>query len=181
MNYYNEWDTFAAAWLRELIKARLIPDGDVDERSITEVQPTDLRGYTQCHFFAGIGGWSYALELAGWPIDRSVWTGSCPCQPYSLAGEGKGDEDERDLWPYFGRLIFESKPDVIFGEQVADALRWGWVDRAFVDLEDVAYACGSAILPAVSYGADHERLRLWFVARRLQREMEKTSVVRMRS
>lgn len=86
MNYYNEFDPFAAAWLRELIKEKLIPQGDVDERSITEIQPDDLRGYTQCHFFAGIGGWSLALQLAGWPSDRPVWTGSCPCQPFSSAG-----------------------------------------------------------------------------------------------
>jgi hypothetical protein len=56
--YYNEIDSFAAAWLRELIKAGLIADGEVDERSIADVRPDDLRGFTQCHFFAGIGGWS---------------------------------------------------------------------------------------------------------------------------
>lgn len=65
--YYNELDPFAAGWLRELIKAGLIVPGDVDERSIEEVAPDDLKGYTQCHFFAGIGVWSYALHRAGWP------------------------------------------------------------------------------------------------------------------
>ena len=79
MNYYNEYDPKAAAWLRELIAAKLIPAGVVDERSITEISPHDLSDYTQCHFFAGIGGWSLALELAGWPASRPVWTGSCPC------------------------------------------------------------------------------------------------------
>ena len=54
--YYNEIDRFAAAWLRELIKAGLLPDGEVDERSIADVSPGDLAGFTQCHFFAGIGG-----------------------------------------------------------------------------------------------------------------------------
>ena len=86
MNYYNEHDAKAAAWMRELIKEGLIADGDVDERSIVDVQPGDLAGYTQCHWFAGIGGWSLALRLAGWPDDRPVWTGSCPCQPFSSAG-----------------------------------------------------------------------------------------------
>ena len=87
-SYYNEHDPKAAAWLRELIKAGLIPDGDVDERSIAEVKPDELRHYTQCHFFAGIGGWSLALQLAGWSADKPVWTGSCPCQPFSAAGKG---------------------------------------------------------------------------------------------
>ena len=73
-SYYNEFDPFAAAWLRELIKDGQIADGEVDERSIVDVRPDDLRGFTQCHFFAGIGGWSYALRLAGWPDDAPVWT-----------------------------------------------------------------------------------------------------------
>lgn len=117
--YYNEFDPKAAAWLRELIKADLIAPGDVDERSIKDVQPNDLKGYTQCHFFAGIGGWSYALRLAGWSDDVPVWTGSCPCQPFSSAGKQKGTDDERHLWPDFMRLIRECRPSVVFGEQVA--------------------------------------------------------------
>lgn len=118
-NYYNEFDPSAAAWLRELIAAGLIPYGDVDERSIEDVKPGDLRGYRQCHFFAGIGGWSHALELAGWPADRPVWTGSCPCQPFSSAGKGAGFDDQRHLWPAWMRLIATCKPPIIFGEQVA--------------------------------------------------------------
>jgi DNA (cytosine-5)-methyltransferase 1 len=76
--YYNEIDPFAAAWLRELIKAKHIAPGDVDERSIEDVVPSELMGYTQCHFFAGIGVWSHALRCAGWTDDRPIWTGSCP-------------------------------------------------------------------------------------------------------
>jgi DNA (cytosine-5)-methyltransferase 1 len=79
MNYYNEIDPKAAAWIRELIDMKLIPPGDVDTRSITEIQPHEIAHYTQCHFFAGIGGWSLALQLAGWPATRPVWTASCPC------------------------------------------------------------------------------------------------------
>lgn len=75
MNYYNENDPQAAAWIKQLILLGIIPYGDVDERSIEDVYPCDLRGYTQCHFFAGIGGWAYALDLARWPRDRPVWTG----------------------------------------------------------------------------------------------------------
>ncbi len=121
MNYYNDNDPQSVAWLKELIAAGLIPPGDVDERSITDVTGSDLKGYTQCHFFAGIAGWPYALSLAGWPVDRPVWTGSCPCQPFSCAGQRKGEKDERHLWPEFFRLIRECRPPVVFGEQVASA------------------------------------------------------------
>ena len=102
--YYNDNDPFAAQWLRNLVAAGLLPAGDVDDRSITEVRPDDVKGYEQCHFFAGIGGWPYALGLAGWPIDRPAWTGSCPCQPLSGAGQHKGHADERHLWPAFSAL-----------------------------------------------------------------------------
>lgn len=162
--YYNEIDPFAAAWLRELINAGLIAPGDVDERSIVDVRATDLVGYDQCHFFAGIGGWSYALRLAGWPDDRPVWTGSCPCQPFSAAGKRQGKADERHLWPEFFRLIRECGPDTVFGEQVAAAIGLDWLDHVSDDLEGVGYAVGSIVLPACSVGAPHLRQRLWFVA-----------------
>ena len=164
MNYYNEYDKHAAAWLRELIAAGLIPPGDVDTRSIVDVQPADLRGYLQCHFFAGIGGWSEALRLAEWPADREVWTGSCPCQPYSVAGKQQGNADARDLWPQFARLIRECKPPTVFGEQVEGAVRHGWLDRVCGNLEAEGYACGSAVLGAHSVGAPHIRQRLYWLA-----------------
>jgi DNA (cytosine-5)-methyltransferase 1 len=161
--YYNEIDPFTAAWLRELIKAGLIADGEVDERSIADVRPDDLRGFKQCHFFAGIGGWSYALRLAGWPDDREVWTGSCPCQPFSSAGTQAGGLDARDLWPTWFRLIRECRPYVVFGEQVESAINHGWLDRLCDDLEGEGYAVGPAGVPAASVGAFHIRGRLWFV------------------
>lgn len=161
--YYNEIDPFAAAWLRELMKAGQIPDGEVDERSIELVQPGDLRGFTQCHFFAGIGGWAYALRLAGWG-ERSVWTGSCPCQPWSMAGKGKGADDPRHLWPAWFRLIQECRPGLVFGEQVDSADGMFWLDAVHADLEGAAYAVGSIGLPACCQGAPHNRPRLWFVA-----------------
>lgn len=164
MNYYNEFDPFAAAWLRELIANKLIPDGVVDERDTREVQPNDLREFTQCHFFAGIGGWSYTLQLAGWPTDRPVWTGSAPCQPFSTAGKQKGTADERHLWPQFFRLIRECQPPTVFGEQVAAAVKDSWFDSLQSDMEAEGYATGMVILPACSIGAPHKRDRLWFVA-----------------
>lgn len=162
--YYNEMDPFAAQWLRNLIAAGHIAHGDVDERDIWDVSPDDLRSYAQCHFFAGIGGWSYALRLAGWPDDRPVWTGSCPCQPFSQAGQGKGVADERHLWPAWFWLIQKCRPPVIFGEQVETAIQHGWLDLISADLEGEGYAVGAAILPAASVEAPHGRHRLWFVA-----------------
>ena len=85
--YDNEIDPFAADWLRELIRAGHIAPGEVDTRSIEDVAPDDLAGFAQCHFFAGIGTWSYALRRAGWADDRPVWTGSCPCQPFRAFDE----------------------------------------------------------------------------------------------
>lgn len=162
--YYNEIDPFAAAWLRELIKAGLIADGEVDERSIELVRPGDLAGFVQCHFFAGIGGWSYALRLAGWPDDRAVWTGSCPCQPWSVAGFRAGADDPRHLWPAWKRLVAECRPATVFGEQVASEDGGYWCDLVCSDLEAMGYAFGAGVLPATCVGAPEGRHRLWFVA-----------------
>ncbi len=164
MNYYNEFDLETAAWLRELIKRGLIPKGEVDTRSITEIKPHELTQYTQCHFFAGIGGWSLALQLAGWGIDTPVWTGSCPCQPFSTAGSNLGTEDERHLWPMFFNLIKECRPQHIFGEQVANAVGAGWLDGVSTDLEEANYTCGSVVLGAHSTGAPHIRQRIYWGA-----------------
>ena len=162
--YYNENDPYAAQWLRNLVAAGHIAPGDVDERSIVDVRPDDLKGYAQCHFFAGIGGWSLALRLSLWPDDRHVWTGSCPCQPFSAAGRGKAANDERHLWPAWFSLIRECRPATVFGEQVEAAIGWGWLDAVFADMEAEGYACASAVLPACGVGAPHIRQRLWFVA-----------------
>ena len=162
--YYNEFDKYAAQWLRNLIAAGHIAPGDVDDRSISDVRPSDLDGYTQCHFFAGIGGWSLALRLAGWPDDRPVWTGSCPCQPFSVAGAGHGVADERHLWPHWFHLVRSQRPPVIFGEQVDAAIAHGWLDLVQDDLEGEGYAFGAVGVPAAGVGAPHIRQRLWFVA-----------------
>lgn len=164
MNYYNDHEPYAAQWLRNLIAAKLIPQGEVDERDIQDISTADLVGYTQCHFFAGIGGWSYALQLAGWPADEPVWTGSCPCQPFSTAGLRQGEADSRHVWPEFRRLISECRPATIFGEQVTsqDGLQWFAGVRA--DLEAMDYAVGCADLCAASVKAPHKRQRLYWVA-----------------
>lgn len=160
--YYNDSDAFVCAWLRNLIGAGLIPAGDVDERPIEQVTGSDVAGYDQCHFFGGIGGWAYALQLAGWG-DRPVWTGSCPCQPFSAAGKGQAEDDPRHLWPHWFRLIRECKPERVFGEQVANGVGKGWWDVVSTDLEAEAYTVGAVVLGAHSVGAPHIRQRIFFV------------------
>lgn len=162
--YYNEIDPFAAQWLRNLITAGRIADGVVDERSIEDIVPSELAEFTQCHFFAGVGVWSHALRRAGWPDDRPVWTGSCPCQPFSAAGKGAGFADERHLWPAFYHLIVERRPQVVFGEQVASKDGLGWFDLVQADLEGAGYACAAVDTCAASFGAPHIRQRLYWVA-----------------
>jgi DNA (cytosine-5)-methyltransferase 1 len=160
--YFNEFDSYPADWLRNLF-----PRATVDPRSIVDLQPSDVSGYARSHFFAGIGGWELALKLAGWPDDRPVWTGSCPCQPFSAAGKQKGEADERHLWPEFRRLIAECRPPVVFGEQVASRLGRDWLAGVRADLEALGYAVGAADLCAAGVGAPHLRQRLYWVAERL--------------
>ena len=162
--YYNEIDPFAAQWLRNLIAGGHIAPGEVDERSIEDVTPDDLRGFTQCHFFAGIGVWSHSLRLAGWPDDKPVWTGSCPCQPFSAAGKGDGFADERHLWPHFFHLISECRPQHVFGEQVASGNANSWFDLVQADLEGMGYAFGLVPFTSAGVGAPHIRERAYWVA-----------------
>jgi len=162
--YYNEHDPFAAAWLRELIADGLIAPGEVDERSIEDVVPTDLAGFVQCHWFAGIGIWSLALRQAGWPDDEPLWTGSCPCQPFSAAGKGGGFDDERHLWPAFHWLIEQCSPELVLGEQVASKDGLAWLDLVSADVEASGYAFGAVDTCAAGFGAPHIRQRLYWMA-----------------
>ena len=162
--YYNEIDPYAAQWLRNLIAAGEIPAGDVDERSIEDVRPSDLTGYGQRHFFAGIGVWARALRDAGVPDDADVTTGSCPCQPFSAAGKGTGFADERHLWPAFHYLIEETRPAIVFGEQVASAHVNAWIDLVQTDLEALDFAFGACAFPAAGVGAPHIRDRTYWLA-----------------
>ncbi len=153
MNYYNEFDPKAAAWLKQLIEYKQIPQGHVDSRSILEVVPADLAGFTQCHFFAGIGGWSLALRLAGIPTTEPLWTASLPCQPFSAAGKQRGTEDERHLAPVFLELVRQCRPANCFGEQVASKLaRTDWLPGIRLELEALGYSFGAADLCAPCAG-----------------------------
>ncbi|WP_421930091.1 DNA cytosine methyltransferase [Nitratireductor rhodophyticola] len=162
--YYNEIDPAAAHILRALIKEGVIANGDVDTRSIKEVEPHDLEGYTQCHFFAGGGLWSVAARLAEWPDDAPLWTGSCPCQPFSAAGKGLGADDPRHLWPDFHRLISACRPAVVMGEQVAGKAGYGWFDGVRADLAREDFTARGIDFPACSVDAPHQRNRLYWIA-----------------
>ena len=162
--YYNEFDPKAAAWLRQLIDNGNIAPGYVDERSILDVKPEDLEGYTQHHFFAGIGVWSYALRNAGWSDDTPVCTASLPCQPFSAAGNHKGKDDERHLLPHFMQLVKQCGFNTIFGEQVERAIRHEWLDDLQANMEAEGYAIGHCVLGAHSVNAAHQRQRLYWVA-----------------
>lgn len=166
--YYNEWDSHAAAFLRQLISEELIPAGDVDTRSIEDVSPADLVGYRQCHFFAGFGGWPLAFRLAGIPDDAPAWSASVPCPDYSVAsnahGGAKGRAGSRHLWPEYRRLHCQRRPPIAFGEQVASAIGWAWWDEVAMDLEAEGYAAGATVLRADAFGAEHQRRRVFWVA-----------------
>ena len=163
-HYYNDNNKHCAKWLQALIDVGLLPYGHVDDRNIKDVTQHDLSGFTQCHFFAGIGGWPLALGLAGWPATRPVWTASCPCQPFSAAGKRKGAGDERHLWPEFYRLYRECRPAVAFGEQVASKDGRVWLSGVQIDLEALGAAFGALDTCAAGLGAPHIRQRLYWVA-----------------
>lgn len=165
--FYNEIDPYATQWLRNLIAAGHIAPGDVCETPIQDLDASDIRGYTQYHFFAGIGVWSYALRLVGWPDDQPVWTGSCPCQPFSVAGKQEGFDDDRHLFPAWYRLIEELEPAIVVGEQVASPAGRAWLDHVFAQMEALDFAVGASDLSAASIGAPHIRQRLYFGAARL--------------
>ena len=160
--YYNEIDPFAAQWMRNLMAEGWITKGDVDERSIEDVQPNDLTGYDRLHFFAGVAVWDYALNQAGWGRGE-IWTGSCPCQPFSAAGQGAGFDDERHLWPHFHHLIKECRPAIVLGEQVASKDADPWIDLVCDDLEALGYSFGAVPFPSAGVGAPHIRDRLYWV------------------
>lgn len=162
--YYNEMDPYAAQWLKNLIKAGYIADGEVDQRSIEDVKSEELRDFTQCHFFAGIGIWSLALRKSGWSDDQPVWTASCPCQPFSNAGKQLGFEDRRHLWPHVKRLIRECKPAIVFGEQVEKKSGLEWLEIVQADVEAEGYTFAAVTLNAAGVQAPNVRDRIYWVA-----------------
>jgi len=162
--FYNEIEPYLCTWLNHQIAAGLIAPGRVDGRDIRDLDANDLAGHRQVHLFAGVGGWAYAARLAGWPDDVELWSASCPCQPFSVAGKRGGTNDPRHLWPDVFRLVRQRRPAALVGEQVAAATGQGWLDGVFADLASLGYTCEAAVVPACAVNAPHRRDRLWFVA-----------------
>jgi len=96
-----------------------------------------------------------------------ILTGGFPCQPYSAAGQRKGKEDERHLWPEMLRVIREIQPRWVVGENVLGLVNWseGLVfEEVQLDLEAQGYEVQAFVLPASAKNAPHRRDRVWFVA-----------------
>ena len=112
-------------------------------------------------------------ELKGSDIDGpiDVICGGYPCQPFSTAGQRRGKEDDRHLWPEFSRLVAELRPTWIIGENVAGHISMG-LDDVLSDLEGQGYSCRTFVIPACAVDAPHRRDRVWIVAHaeKLQRD-----------
>lgn len=91
-----------------------------------------------------------------------VICGGYPCQPFSVAGNRKGKEDDRHLWPAMFSLIKKHRPAWVIGENVAGHVSMG-LDDVLADLEGEGYECRPFIIPACAVGANHRRDRLWII------------------
>ena len=133
-------------------------------------------------------------DFSQWRGRIDILTGGFPCQPFSLAGQRKGADDNRYLWPHMLRAIREIRPAWVIGENVAGILTmvqpgketevgsqtslFGENNRKRIllrqeyvvetickDLEREGYSVQPLLIPACAVGAPHRRDRVWFVAR----------------
>ena len=92
--------------------------------------------------------------------------GGFPCQPVSVAGKRRGDQDQRWLWPEMLRLVHGLRPQWVLAENVP-GLRTRGADTVLSDLEAAGYTCWSLVVGAWAVGAPHRRDRVWIIARRV--------------
>jgi DNA (cytosine-5)-methyltransferase 1 len=100
-------------------------------------------------------------------VEADVVVGGFPCQPFSVAGKGKAVQDDRHLWPEMFRVIRQTKPTWIIGENVRNivSISDGMVlEQVYLDLESQGYEVQSFIIPASAVNAPHQRYRTWIVA-----------------
>ena len=96
---------------------------------------------------------------------RSILSCGYPCQPFSQAGQRRGSEDDRHIWPEIFSIIQQVRPDWLVCENVSGHISMG-LNEVLSDLADKAnYAVQTFHLGAVSVDAPHRRMRLWIVAR----------------
>ena len=96
--------------------------------------------------------------------DCDIITAGYPCQPFSLAGERRGSEDDRHIWPYIFTIIQRKRPSWCVFENVYGHVSMG-LDEVLSDLEGQGYAARPFIVPACAADAPHRRDRVWIVAR----------------
>ena len=89
-----------------------------------------------------------------------IITGGYPCQPFSVAGRKKGEEDPRHVWPEMFRLIQELRPTWVIGENVGGHIKLG-LDTVLENLESEGYSARTFSISASSVGANHKRERVW--------------------
>jgi len=136
--------------IRELSIGRLIADAHGGGRVHAESEKlSNKKGEQAQHELAQ----SYQLDLL---------TGGFPCQPFSFAGKRRGKEDDRYLWPHMFRIIQETRPRWIIGENVAGIVNLA-LDQVLADLEAENYEVQAFIIPAAAVGAPHRRDRVWIV------------------
>lgn len=103
--------------------------------------------------------------LADWSGGQRVWilTAGYPCQPFSVAGQRRGETDPRHLWPFIAALVADVRPTWLLLENVAGHISLG-LDSVLDALENLNYACWPLVVPAAGVGAPHQRKRVWIVA-----------------
>ena len=92
-----------------------------------------------------------------------IITGGYPCQPFSIAGRQKGEQDPRHVWPEMFRLVKELRPTWVIGENVSGHIKLG-LDTVLENLESEGYSARAFSISASSIGAVHQRERVWILA-----------------
>lgn len=113
----------------------------------------------------------YSIRQRGFDPDGiTLLSGGFPCQPHSLAGKRKASADERDLWGEFARVICETHPRWVLGENVAGLLsseNGRFFGNVLRDLAEMGYRVGWGSWGACDVGANHRRERVFIVAHAL--------------